>query len=105
MDDYVVIVLEDYVTTFVMIGAWLICMFSILFVSKKLGLPGLHGLAYGMLPKVLFYAYKIFDIWDVSSISILYSRLADLSIVVSLIISMVFMYRSVVHGLERYTDN
>ena len=101
MDTYSTFLLDGVLTTYVMVIFWLTVIGVIVYVSRKTRLYGILSVAAGVVPTLIFYIYKIFNVWESTNTAILYSRLAGLSIGLSLTLALLLMRRSIYNESER----
>ena len=87
-------ILDGILNTYVMISLWFGVIGVISFVAYKTKLYGILVVAAGGMPYLIFYVYKLFNVWDTGLKAILYSRLASVSLCVSVILAVWLMYRS-----------
>jgi hypothetical protein len=90
--------------TWVMIALWACVVGMSIFVALKTKAYGVMGLGAGAIPQLIFYVYKLFNVWNTGAIAILYSRMADLALTASIIIALWMMYRSVYDAAREPTD-
>lgn len=65
-----------------------------IFISRRTMLYGLLIIAGGVFPKVIFYTYAALDLWDgIDRIAIVYARVADFCLVLSLWLSLRAMFK------------
>ena len=94
MDDLVSILLNGILTTWIMLLGWATISIITAILAIKLQVGGLLYLTFGVLPKVIFYLYKLINIWDLSLWAIAYSRIADIVLVICLLAGLWQMYKS-----------
>ena len=93
-------IFEKVLITPVMILLWSSVIVTATIVAYKTKLYGVMVIAGGVLPYLIFYSYRQFGIWNTHpyAYAILYSRIAGLSLCVSLSLALWLMYRSMRDG-------
>jgi len=81
-----------------MVFSWLSVILSAIFIAYKTKAWGIMVVSGGAIPFFIFYLYIWLEIWTVGPAARLYSRLAGVSLVVSLLLALWLMYRSVYDG-------
>ena len=99
-------ILEHLLSSYVMVVAWFSVIAVSIYITYKIKVYGVLVIAGGAIPFFIFYSYKVFGIWDTRPHdAILYSRIAGISLCVSLILSLWMMHRSIYDESKRLSDS
>ena len=104
METYIVKTIEYILTTYFMIALWSAVVGVSVFTAYKTKAYGILILSGGAVPFVIFYVYKLLNVWETSPHAVLYSRVAMVSLCVSIILSLWLMCRSMCDGPNHTND-
>lgn len=102
MDNIAAILIGSVLTSQVMLIVWLTVASFIFFVALRLRIYGLFILVGGMIPHIIFNCYRSFYVWtEISADAILYSRIADVTLAITLFVTIHMMYKGWKDGLDQ----
>ena len=105
MEDTIFDILEHVLSANVMIIMWSAVMIASFILAYKTKVYGVLVIAGGAAPFLIFYVYQRFGVWDVHPYAILYSRVAGISLCVSLMLGLWMMCRSIYNEPNRISDS
>lgn len=84
------------VTTIFLLILWVFIGLTSVYVTYRTTMYGMLIIAGGVLPKVIFYVYVLAGVWTTTNPNaLLYARIGDVSLGLSIFLSMQLMYKSV----------